>query len=76
MAVISFRARLLLLLTGLVALSLSVVIAAILITTNTTVNRNIDRELGVSERVFVQLLALREGQLNQSAEVLADDFGF
>lgn len=76
MAAISFRARLLLFISGLVVLSLSVVIVAIVLTTNTTVNRNIDRELGVAERVFTQLLEIREEQLNQSASVLADDFGF
>ncbi|MCC5855874.1 MAG: EAL domain-containing protein [Idiomarina sp.] len=76
MAGISFRARLLLLLSGLVAVSLGIVIFAILWATNTSVQSNIDRELGVSERVFLQLLELRETQLTQSAAVLADDFGF
>lgn len=73
---ISFRARLLLLLSGLVALSLGVVILAIFWATESSVQRNIDRELGVSERVFLQLLEQRETQLSQSAGVLADDFGF
>ncbi|RTE87439.1 MULTISPECIES: bifunctional diguanylate cyclase/phosphodiesterase [Gammaproteobacteria] len=76
MAAISFRAKLLLFISGLVVASLSVVIVAIVLTTNSTVNRNIDRELGVAERVFTQLLEIRESQLNQSATVLADDFGF
>ncbi|MCC5878840.1 MAG: EAL domain-containing protein [Idiomarina sp.] len=76
MAGISFRARLLLLLSGLVALALGVVILAIFLATESSVKRNIDRELGVSERVFLQLLEQRENQLTQAATVLADDFGF
>lgn len=73
---ISFRARLLFLVTGLVASSLCAVIFAIFWATEASVQRNIDREIGVSERVFLQLIEQRRVQLTQSASVLADDFGF
>ncbi|RAJ98446.1 putative bifunctional diguanylate cyclase/phosphodiesterase [Aliidiomarina maris] len=73
---ISFRAKLLLSLSGLVALSLGVLIVAIFLATQASVSQNVERQLEVSERVLFQLLEQRESQLTQAAAVLADDFGF
>lgn len=73
---ISYQQRLVILLAGLVAVTLVTVISATLWSTEVSVLRNSDRELEVSERVFSQLLELREQQLRQGAGILADDFGF
>nr|WP_228517639.1 EAL domain-containing protein [Aliidiomarina indica] len=44
--------------------------------TQVSVQQNSERELDVSERVFKELLEVREEQLRQGAAILADDFGF
>ncbi|WP_113907408.1 putative bifunctional diguanylate cyclase/phosphodiesterase [Aliidiomarina celeris] len=76
MAGISFQTKLLLLLAGLVSTALAILVFAIYVATQASIDRNVERELGVSQRVFLQVLELREAQLQQAAAVLADDFGF
>jgi len=71
-----FRTRLILILSGLVAGALLVALSAVWIATENQLARSIERELGVSERVFKELLDSRSVQLLQAAEVLTDDFGF
>lgn len=71
-----FRTRLTVILAGLVAGALLVALAAVWIATKNQLERSIERELGVSERVFRELLDSRSAQLLQAAEVLTDDFGF
>ena len=71
-----FRTRLTVILSGLVAGALLVALAAVWIATENQLARSIERELGVSERVFRELLDSRSAQLLQAAEVLTDDFGF
>ena len=71
-----FRTRLTVILAGLVAGALLVALAAVWIATENQLARAIERELGVSERVFRELLDNRSTQLLQAAEVLTDDFGF
>lgn len=76
MAGLSYRTKLIGIITGLVFLSLLVVIVAIVWSTERSIEQNVQRELDVSERVLAQLLDIRNQQLQQSARVLADDFGF
>ncbi|RUO68885.1 EAL domain-containing protein [Idiomarina ramblicola] len=71
-----FRTRLTVILAGLVAGALLVALAAVWIATENQLERSIERELGVSERVFRELLDSRSAQLLQAAEVLTGDFGF
>ncbi|MCP1339740.1 EAL domain-containing protein [Idiomarina sp. M1R2S28] len=71
-----FRTRLILILAGLVAGALLVALAAVWVATENQLDRSIERELSVSERVFRELLDSRSAQLLQAAEVLTDDFGF
>ncbi|MCK7458248.1 bifunctional diguanylate cyclase/phosphodiesterase [Idiomarina aminovorans] len=71
-----FRTRLTVILAGLVAGALLVALAAVWVATENQLARAIERELGVSERVFRELLDSRSVQLLQAAEVLTDDFGF
>ncbi|TRW49432.1 EAL domain-containing protein [Aliidiomarina halalkaliphila] len=73
---ISFQSRLILLLTGFSGLALLTITLAIMWSTQVSVQQNSERELDVSERVFKELLEVREGQLRQGAAILADDFGF
>jgi len=72
----SFRTRLLLLFAGLAGGVLLVSLIAVWFATNNQLNRTVERELTVSERVFLELLSQRAEQLGQAASVLADDFGF
>lgn len=71
-----FRTRLILILSGLVAGALLIALAAVWIATENQLERSVKRELGVSERVFRELLDSRSAQLLQAARVLTDDFGF
>ncbi|WP_417447617.1 putative bifunctional diguanylate cyclase/phosphodiesterase [Idiomarina abyssalis] len=71
-----FRTRLIIILAGLVAGALLVALAAVWIATENQLERSIERELSVSEKVFRELLDSRSTQLLQAAEVLTDDFGF
>jgi len=72
----SFRTRLVVLFAGLTGGVLVISLAAVWIATNNQLNRTVERELTVSERVFLQSLEQRAQQLSQAASVLADDFGF
>ncbi|WP_404398769.1 cache domain-containing protein [Idiomarina loihiensis] len=71
-----FRTRLILILAGLVAGALLIALAAVWVATENQLDRSIERELSVSERVFRELLDSRSAQLLQAAEVLTADFGF
>ncbi|WP_417442374.1 putative bifunctional diguanylate cyclase/phosphodiesterase [Idiomarina abyssalis] len=71
-----FRTRLIIILAGLVAGALLVALAAVWVATENQLERSIERELSVSEKVFRELLDSRSTQLLQAAEVLTDDFGF
>lgn len=72
----SFRTRLIVLFAGLAGGVLLVSLLAVWIATNNQLNRTVERELTVSERVFLELVEQRATQLGQAASVLADDFGF
>ena len=72
----SFRTRLILLFAGLAGGVLVVSLVAVLAATTNQLDRTIARELSVSERVFLELLEQRSRQLTQTAEIIADDFGF
>lgn len=72
----SFRTRLIVLFAGLAGGVLLVSLLAVWIATNNQLNRTVERELTVSQRVFLELLEQRATQLGQAASVLADDFGF
>ncbi|MDV6315468.1 EAL domain-containing protein [Idiomarina sp. HP20-50] len=71
-----FRTRLIAILAGLVSGALLVALAAVWVATENQLDRSIERELSVSERVFRELLDSRSAQLLQAAKVLTDDFGF
>lgn len=71
-----FRTRLIFILAGLVAGALLVAFVAVWIATDRQLERSIERELSVSEKVFKELLDNRSSQLRQAAKVLTDDFGF
>lgn len=72
----SFRTRLIILFAGLAGGVLLVSLLTVWLATNNQLNRTVARELAVSERVLSELLDQRAQQLRQSAQVLADDFGF
>ncbi|MGM0524887.1 MAG: putative bifunctional diguanylate cyclase/phosphodiesterase [Pseudomonadota bacterium] len=72
----SFRTRLLVILLLLVAGALSVSLSAIGVAVQQQVQRSVEQELSVSDRVFRELLASRSQLLLQAAQVLTDDFGF
>lgn len=73
---ISFRARLLLIFIGLSGGVLLVTLIAVSLATDKQAEVTVARELAVSERVLGELLKRRGEQLEQAAQVLADDFGF
>lgn len=73
---INFRTRLLLMIGGCISAALLVVVLAIIISTEQSVDVHTERELEVSQRVVTQLIDYRDTQLRQAALVLADDFGF
>ncbi len=73
---INFRTRLLLMVGGCISAALLVVVLAIIISTEQSVDVHTERELEVSQRVVTQLIDYRDSQLRQAALVLADDFGF
>lgn len=72
----SFRTRLIVILLLLVAGAITVSLTAIGIAVKQQVQRSIQQELSVSDRVFRELLDNRSALLKQAAEVLTDDFGF
>lgn len=72
----SFRTRLFILFLVLAASVLIATLAAVTVATSSQAERTVERELGVSERVLIELLRVRGEQLLQAAQVLADDFGF
>ena len=71
-----FRTRLILLLVGLLVAALGVTTAAVLTTSAASIEEQAREELAVGGRVFQSLVAAREEQLLDNAELLADDFGF
>ncbi|WP_417682254.1 putative bifunctional diguanylate cyclase/phosphodiesterase [Pseudidiomarina aquimaris] len=73
---ISFRTRLLLLFIGLAGGVLLLTLVAVTYATDKQAELTVERELAVSERVLGELLMRRGEQLEQAAQVLADDFGF
>lgn len=73
---LSLTQRLLLVLIGALGITLIAIIAATLVATSQSAERNVARELGVGERVLRSLMEQRGNQLSQAASVLADDFGF
>lgn len=73
---ISFRDKLLLIMLGLLAVSLTVSLLAVVRAANSTVADVIRQELEVAERVFTALLEDDREELRQRAEVLAGDFAF
>jgi len=73
---IGFRGRLLLFITGLLFLSQTAVMLAVLNTTGSNALTRAQDELTVGARVFEELLFSRETQLLTSARVLSSDFGF
>ncbi|WP_258240143.1 putative bifunctional diguanylate cyclase/phosphodiesterase [Pseudidiomarina homiensis] len=73
---ISFRSRLLLLFISLAGGVLLATLVAVSLATNKQAELTVERELAVSERVLGELLKRRGEQLEQAAQVLADDFGF
>lgn len=72
----TFRTRLLFILLLLVAGALTVSLAAMGVAVKEQVERSVQQELVVSDRVFRELLDNRSQLLRQAAEVLTDDFGF
>ncbi|MGM0481291.1 MAG: HAMP domain-containing protein [Pseudomonadota bacterium] len=72
----SFRTRLVVILLLLVSGALSVSLIAIGVAVQQQVQRSVEQELSVSNRVFRELLASRSQLLLQAAQVLTDDFGF
>ena len=73
---VRFRTRLILLVVGLLVAALAVTTAAVLTTSAASIEDQAREELAVGGRVFESLLAAREEQLLDNAELLADDFGF
>lgn len=73
---ISFRSRLLLLFISLAGGVLLATLIAVTFATEKQAELTVERELAVSERVLGELLKRRGEQLEQAAQVLADDFGF
>lgn len=71
-----FKVRLAFIFGILIAIALSGALFAVLVTTSNQVERTVQRELTVSERVFRELMDGRAEQLRRAAEVLTDDFGF
>lgn len=71
-----FSTRLAILVVGLLATALLLAFVGIQWATDNQVERTVQRELDVSSRVFTELLDTRASQLQQAAQVLADDFGF
>ena len=71
-----FKVRLAVIFGILIAIALSGAVLAVLLTTSNQVERTLQRELTVSERLFRELMDSRAEQLRRAAEVLTDDFGF
>jgi signal transduction histidine kinase len=72
----SLRTKLTVLYAGLFALALSLVAVLVYAAVSTNAERAVRSELVTSGAVFDRVRALRVGHLQQSAEVLAHDFGF
>jgi diguanylate cyclase (GGDEF)-like protein len=72
----SFRNRLLALIIGLVVITQSVTLVAVLASTEHEVRERADAQLRSGSQVVQQFLRLRAGQLASTVGVLAADFGF
>lgn len=73
---VSFRARLVLLFAGLAGGALAISMVAVSLATSSQSERTVERELEVSQRVFIEVINARGAQLLQAAEVLINDFAF
>src|SRR2546429_3139346 len=72
----SFRKRLLVLIIGLVIVTQTVTLAAVLISTRRTVEARAAEQLRSGGSLAEQLIGFRAGQLANGVAVLAADFGF
>src|SRR6201997_5754844 len=72
----SFRKRLLLLIIGLVIVTQTVTLAAVLVSTRRTVEARAAEQLRSGGAFAEQLIRFRAGQLANGVAVLAADFGF
>jgi diguanylate cyclase (GGDEF)-like protein len=72
----SFRKRLLVLIIGLVIITQTVTLAAVLASTRGTVEARAAAELGSGSSLALQLMRFRAGQLANGVSVTAADFGF
>jgi diguanylate cyclase (GGDEF)-like protein len=72
----SFRKRLLVLIIGLVVVTQTVTLAAVLASTRTTVEENARHDLGNGGSLALKLIGLRSGQLTSAVSATAADFGF
>src|SRR5256884_9964932 len=72
----SFRKRLLVLIIGLVIVTQTVTLAAVLISTRRTVEARAAEELRSGGSLAEQLIGFRAGQLANGVALLAADFGF
>jgi diguanylate cyclase len=72
----SFRKRLLVLIIGLVIVTQTVTLAAVLASTRSTVETRAAEQLGSGGALALQLLRFRAGQLASGVGVTAADFGF
>ncbi|MEX2367748.1 MAG: cache domain-containing protein, partial [Pseudohongiellaceae bacterium] len=73
---ISFRTRLLLIFTAVLAVTLTATTLSALRATDANTRANASRELAVAERVFQTLLDENSRELTDRTTLLAEDFGF
>ncbi|HVH84822.1 MAG TPA: hypothetical protein VM713_10955, partial [Steroidobacteraceae bacterium] len=72
----SFRKRLLVLIIGLVIVTQTVTLAAVLVSTRGTVEQRAKEQLGSGTSLALQLMRFRAGELANGVSVTAADFGF
>ena len=72
----SLQKKILSLVLGLVVVSIALISAAVVVTTNSTVREQASQQLVVGQRILDELLLQHGTQLLDSATVLVDDFGF
>jgi diguanylate cyclase (GGDEF)-like protein len=72
----SFRKRLLVLIIGLVIVTQTVTLAAVLASTRGTVEQRAKEQLGSGSSLALQLMRFRAGELSNGVAVTAADFGF
>src|ERR1700756_5605822 len=72
----SFRKRLLVLIIGLVIVTQTVTLAAVLASTRGTVEQRSREQLGSGTSLALQLMRFRAGELSAGVSVTAADFGF